>query len=165
MAMSRSFGGTLLTTRSPMRISPEVMFSSPAIMRSRVDLPQPDGPTSTTNSPSSIRTSTPWMTSIAPNAFLTSRIATDAMRSSRSVARPFADALARAPVGFSPVRPLRRDPGQHSRVVQLNGITRAISIPRWSHIFPRGRGRPNGQAAGMGPTSAPACGAEVVGFR
>ena len=54
MAMSRSFGGTLLTTRSPMRISPAVMFSSPAIMRSSVDLPQPDGPTSTTNSPSSI---------------------------------------------------------------------------------------------------------------
>ena len=52
--MSRSFGGTLLTTRSPMRISPEVMFSRPAIIRSRVDLPQPDGPTSTTNSPSPI---------------------------------------------------------------------------------------------------------------
>ena len=80
MAMSRSFGGTLLTTRSPMRISPEVMFSSPAIIRSRVDLPQPDGPTRTTNSPSSITTSTPWMTSMAPNAFLTSRIATEAMR-------------------------------------------------------------------------------------
>ena len=44
MAMSRSLGGTLLTTREPMRISPPVMFSSPAIMRSRVDLPQPDGP-------------------------------------------------------------------------------------------------------------------------
>src|SRR5262249_61126299 len=58
---------------------PDVMFSSPAIMRSRVDLPHPDGPTSTTNSPSSMRTSTPWMTSIAPKAFLTSRIATEAM--------------------------------------------------------------------------------------
>ena len=59
MAMSRSFGGRLLTTRSPMLISPEVMFSSPAIIRSKVDLPQPDGPTSTTNSPSRIETSTP----------------------------------------------------------------------------------------------------------
>src|SRR5262245_26447656 len=48
MATSRSFGGTLLTIRSPMRISPPVMFSSPAIIRSSVDLPQPDGPTSTT---------------------------------------------------------------------------------------------------------------------
>ena len=64
-----------------------------------------------------------------------------------------------------PSAALRRGTGQHSLVVQLNGIMRAISIPRWSHIFPRGRGRPNGQAAGMGPTSAPACGAEVVGFR
>ena len=53
--MSRSFGGRLLTTRSPIRISPAVIFSSPAIMRSSVDLPQPDGPTSTTNSPSPMR--------------------------------------------------------------------------------------------------------------
>src|SRR6185436_892725 len=56
MATSRSFGGTWLTTRSPMRISPAVMFSRPAIMRSKVDLPQPDGPTRTTNSPSRIAT-------------------------------------------------------------------------------------------------------------
>jgi hypothetical protein len=33
---------------------PEVTSSSPAIRRSSVDLPQPDGPTKTTNSPSSI---------------------------------------------------------------------------------------------------------------
>ena len=77
--MSRSFGGTLLTTRSPMRISPPVMFSSPAIMRSSVDLPQPDGPTSTTNSPSSMSTDTPWMTAVEPNALRTSRMTTDAM--------------------------------------------------------------------------------------
>src|SRR5262245_52608071 len=35
-----------------MRISPVVTSSSPATMRSSVDLPQPDGPTSTRNSPS-----------------------------------------------------------------------------------------------------------------
>ena len=86
--MSRSFGGTLLTTRSPMRISPPVMFSSPAIMRSRVDLPQPDGPTSTTNSPSPMVMSTPWITCVVPNAFLTSRIPTDAIPSPPSYARP-----------------------------------------------------------------------------
>ena len=34
-----------------MRISPESMLSSPAIARSVVVLPQPDGPSSTTNSP------------------------------------------------------------------------------------------------------------------
>jgi hypothetical protein len=50
MAMSRSFGCSRFTTRSPMAMVPPVISSSPAIMRSVVDLPQPDGPTSTTNS-------------------------------------------------------------------------------------------------------------------
>ena len=66
MAMSRSPGARLFTTRSPIRISPPVMPSSPAIIRSSVDLPQPDGPTSTANSPSSMSRSTPWITSVAP---------------------------------------------------------------------------------------------------
>src|SRR4029077_3140047 len=75
--MSRSFGWTLLTTRSPIEIVPEVMFSSPASIRSKVDLPQPEGPTSTTNSPSSIGIETPCKTSKLPNDFRTSRICTD----------------------------------------------------------------------------------------
>ena len=54
--MSRSFGGTLFTTLSPIAIVPSVMLSSPAIIRSAVVFPQPDGPTSTTNSSS-------WMSS------------------------------------------------------------------------------------------------------
>ena len=66
MAMSRSPGARLLTTRSPMRIAPPVTLSRPAIIRSSVDLPQPDGPTSTANSPSSMSTSTPWMTWTVP---------------------------------------------------------------------------------------------------
>src|SRR5687768_7096984 len=52
--MSRSFGGTSLTTVPPIEMVPLVISSSPAIMRSVVDLPQPDGPTNTTNSRSSI---------------------------------------------------------------------------------------------------------------
>src|SRR5689334_14782806 len=48
--MSRSFGGTSLTTSPSTAISPPVISSRPAIMRKVVDLPQPDGPTSTTNS-------------------------------------------------------------------------------------------------------------------
>src|SRR3979490_349362 len=75
--MSGSLGWTLLTTRSPIEIVPEVMFSSPASMRSKVDLPQPEGPTSTTNSPSSIGIETPCKTSKLPNDFRTSRICTD----------------------------------------------------------------------------------------
>ena len=41
-----------LTTRPAIEISPPLISSRPATMRSSVDLPQPDGPTMTTNSPS-----------------------------------------------------------------------------------------------------------------
>ena len=61
MAMSRSAGSSRLTTRGPMAISPPVISSRPATMRSKVLLPQPEGPTMTTNSPSAISASTPWM--------------------------------------------------------------------------------------------------------
>src|SRR5215208_6190681 len=50
--MSRSFGAIWLTTVSPIFTSPSEMSSSPAIMRSAVDLPDPDGPTRIMNSPS-----------------------------------------------------------------------------------------------------------------
>ena len=52
MAMSRSAGSRALTTSPPSATSPLVMVSRPATMRSNVDLPQPDGPTSTQNCPS-----------------------------------------------------------------------------------------------------------------
>src|SRR4030081_3163264 len=54
MATSRSLGGRALTTRSPIAMVPPLTSSSPAIIRSVVDLPQPDGPTSTANAPSGI---------------------------------------------------------------------------------------------------------------
>ena len=79
MAMSRSLGGRSLTTRSPIRISPDVTCSSPASMRSSVDLPQPDGPTRTTNSPSAMSMETPCSTSTVPKDLRTSRIVTTAM--------------------------------------------------------------------------------------
>src|SRR5437764_831233 len=44
MAMRRSRGERSLTTRPPMRISPDVGASSPAIMRNNVVFPEPDGP-------------------------------------------------------------------------------------------------------------------------
>src|SRR5690349_14174786 len=50
--MSRSLGATSLTTRSAIRISPADASSSPATIRNAVDLPDPDGPTSTVNPPS-----------------------------------------------------------------------------------------------------------------
>ena len=52
--MSRSLGGRLFTTRPPIEMVPEVISSRPAMERSAVDLPQPEGPTSTMNSPSPI---------------------------------------------------------------------------------------------------------------
>src|SRR6185312_10212425 len=52
--MSRSLGDLVFTTCPPISSSPEVMSSRPAIMFSVVDLPQPDGPTRMTNSPSAI---------------------------------------------------------------------------------------------------------------
>ena len=79
MAMSRSFGATLLTTRPPIAISPEVIVSSPAIIASSVDFPQPDGPTSTTNSPASTSRLTPFSTSTAPKLLLTFLTVSDAM--------------------------------------------------------------------------------------
>ncbi len=66
MAMSRSFGALLFTTLPPMRSSPSEMSSSPAIMLSVVDFPQPDGPTRMTNSPSAISRSM-WSTASAPS--------------------------------------------------------------------------------------------------
>ena len=52
--MSRSLGALSFTTSPPICSSPSEMSSSPAIIRSAVDFPQPDGPTRITNSPSSI---------------------------------------------------------------------------------------------------------------
>src|SRR6266508_1802177 len=54
MAMSRCFGGTAFTTRSPIRIVPRVMLSRPATIRRAVVFPHPDGPTRTMNSPSPV---------------------------------------------------------------------------------------------------------------
>src|SRR4051812_29491135 len=61
--MSRSFGETSFTTRPPIETVPSEMSSRPATIRSAVVFPQPDGPTSTRNSPSwmsSVRSKTAW---------------------------------------------------------------------------------------------------------
>src|SRR5437016_8049463 len=78
--MSRSFGLTRLTTVPPIAISPAEISSRPAIMRSSVDLPQPDGPTSTQNSPFAMSMSTPRITCVDPNHFSTAAIVTAAIQ-------------------------------------------------------------------------------------
>ncbi len=50
--MSRSLAGTWFITLPSIAIVPAVIGSRPAIMRSTEDLPQPEGPSSTMNSPS-----------------------------------------------------------------------------------------------------------------
>ena len=82
--MSRSFGGTRLTTVPPIAISPSVISSRPAIMRSSVDLPQPEGPTSTQNSPSAIATSTPRMTCVDAEPLLARPLIVTAAMSPRT---------------------------------------------------------------------------------
>src|SRR5258707_11414174 len=59
MAMSRSLGGTSVTSRSPISTRPLSIGSSPASRRRAVVLPEPDGPTRTMNSPSLISRSSP----------------------------------------------------------------------------------------------------------
>ena len=51
MPMLRWFGFSRVTSLPPMTIVPAVGASKPAIMRSIVVLPQPDGPRKETNSP------------------------------------------------------------------------------------------------------------------
>src|SRR6185503_16952490 len=61
--MSRSLGAMSLTTRSPIFRFPSEISSRPAIIRRLVVFPQPEGPTSTMNSPSPIsrlRSFTAW---------------------------------------------------------------------------------------------------------
>src|SRR5258708_36015012 len=58
MAIRRSRGGSRVTTRPPIRTSPLVGTSSPAIILSSVVFPEPEGPRKTMNAHSRVRTST-----------------------------------------------------------------------------------------------------------
>ena len=69
--MSRSRGATRLTSRSPMNTDPDEMASSPASIRSAVVLPDPDGPTSTMNSPSAISNESSRTACTEPNVLPT----------------------------------------------------------------------------------------------
>ena len=54
MPMPRSLGSSQVTFLPLIQIWPSVMSSRPAMQFSSVDLPQPDGPSSTMNSPSAM---------------------------------------------------------------------------------------------------------------
>src|SRR5215475_5369251 len=70
MAMSRARGGSSVTSRWPIEIEPAVTSSRPAIMRRSVDLPQPDGPTRTRNSPLPIVSETSSTATTPPEKIL-----------------------------------------------------------------------------------------------
>src|SRR5271157_523494 len=57
MATSRSWGGKCVISFPSTQTPPELGDSNPAISRNNVDLPDPDGPSTTTNSPASIERS------------------------------------------------------------------------------------------------------------
>src|SRR4026208_164663 len=82
MAMSRSRGRTSFTSLPSISIVPFSMSSSPAMVLSRVDLPQPEGPTSTVNSPDETWRLTPRSTSTGPKRLCSPRITTSAMTGS-----------------------------------------------------------------------------------
>src|SRR5947209_17081667 len=94
--MSRCLGGTRFTTLPPIATSPSLISSSPAIMRSSVDLPQPDGPTSTQNSPSAMATSTPRITGVDPKRLWTPRMSTAAINALLRGPRAGADHVIRS---------------------------------------------------------------------
>src|SRR5262245_37816454 len=73
MAMSRSIGGSSFTTRSPIRISPEVISSRPATMRKVVVLPHPEGRPRTRSSLARISRSTSFTAWKPLSYFLFSR--------------------------------------------------------------------------------------------
>src|SRR5262245_58225768 len=68
--MSRSRARRMVTSSPPSRMRPPVGSSRPAIMRSVVVLPQPDGPSMTKNSPSPTTKLESWTATNDPNSFL-----------------------------------------------------------------------------------------------
>src|SRR5215475_4520980 len=68
-----------LTTLPPMMRSPLVCCSSPQMMRKKVVLPQPDGPSKTMNSPSGTVSVIPLTADTSPNFLMISLVSTAAI--------------------------------------------------------------------------------------
>src|SRR5690606_31381894 len=69
--MPRRLGGKDVTSRPPISTRPSSAVSSPAMTRSSVVFPHPDGPRSTTHSPSLTSSDTPSRARTRPNVFPT----------------------------------------------------------------------------------------------
>ena len=70
MAMSRWRGARSVTSLPSISTEPAVTSSRPAIIRSSVDFPQPDGPTSTMKSPSATVSETSSTAATSPEKIL-----------------------------------------------------------------------------------------------
>src|SRR5579862_9666284 len=91
MATPRARGGISLTTSPPIKRSPLVCFSSPQMMRRNVVLPQPDGPSSTMNSPFGTVRLMPFTAGTSPNflmIFLVNTAAIEPPRIQRDACAP-----------------------------------------------------------------------------
>ncbi len=67
MPTLRFHGGSFAMSRSPIRMRPRGVGPNPAIARSSVDLPEPEGPRKAKNSPGSMTMSMPSSTLVSPN--------------------------------------------------------------------------------------------------
>src|SRR5215210_1776482 len=121
--MSRSIGWTSLTTWPPIRMSPPVISSRPAVRRRTVVLPEPEGPTKTQNSPSAMVRSSSSTATVPPGKiFVTPLKRSSAIALSTSVcvlgdqvAVPERAALRRPPLG----REVHRHDSEAARVAVL----------------------------------------------
>src|SRR5215471_19735413 len=117
MAMRRSRGVMSLTTRPPIKISPDVGSSRPAIIRKSVVLPDPDGPRRTRNSPSRLCRFTP--TTACSFAFLnrlvSALVSTTAIRSGPPFGKDALHLLFGFPHGILGRKQITRGLGKHRR--------------------------------------------------
>src|SRR5260370_16183893 len=79
MGMARCCGGAVLATREAILTWTWVTLSKPAMIASKVDFPQPEGPTRTTNSPVFTSRSIPLSTGTEPKFFLRCWIVSEAI--------------------------------------------------------------------------------------
>src|SRR5438874_34088 len=111
MATPRSPGGSPSIRRPSSHTSPESALSRPAMMRSKVDLPDPDGPRNAMNSRASSVRLTSSSTGVAPKLFrtplscrLATRLSPSGVRLYRSWCPPQRASASRRPAGLARLR-------------------------------------------------------------
>src|ERR671933_1286010 len=96
--MSRSIGCSRLTTSPSIAISPFETSSRPAVIRSTVVLPEPEGPTKTRNSPSPIVRSSLSTATVPPGKTFVTSLKASSATARNQVAVPERASLRRPPL-------------------------------------------------------------------